>query len=48
LNAIADTLPTTDELEGLADYDNRRNRLLRVPAIRNLRYELTNSAMRLD
>ena len=41
-------LPTIKDLAERADYDQRRDNLARVPAVRNLRHVLTNSAMRLD
>ena len=41
-------LPTMKDLAERADYDQRRDTLARVAAIRKLRHALTNAAMRLD
>ena len=41
-------IPSREQLEALLTYDERRDRLARVPAIRQLRHELTKQARQLE
>jgi DEAD/DEAH box helicase domain-containing protein len=44
----AQPIPTREELDSLEHYEARRDRLARVPEIRQLRHELTKGPMQLD